>query len=289
MNNLNKVYWGQWETLLAVFRTGTYTQAAKLLRLDATTVGRRIKLLEKRLGGQLLFRQDGRLYPTDQCERLLCHIETASEALRSAELESSTVDSGAIWRSLRLTAPPFMINNLLAPSVKRLVENHRIRIELLGTANNLSLSRREADIAIRIDDKPPEFKTETDQIESEQIGLLNYSIYCAVEMNPKALPWAGLMEENVRTSGSQKMIEIAAPEGFQFRAYHFDALVEMTASGISKAMLPSLLADSDSRLKRIGKPILQQPLWMLWHRQDQDVPHLKTTRSWIKELASKKM
>ena len=279
------VDWDQWQTLLAVFRSGTYSQAAKSLRVDATTVGRRLKLLEKRVGYQLFLRKEGRLYPTNRCESLLSHIETASEALRAAEQESATSDTGAVWRDLRLTAPPFLVRNLFAPAIATLATVHRIRIELMGIESNASLSRREADIAIRIADRPPNLKVKIEQIESEQIGTLGYAVYCASGIDPATLPWAGLAEEYVRTTGSQAMIELAGSEGFQFRAYHFDVLGEIAATGIARTMLPRFVADNDKRLTRVSETVLQQPLWMLSHRQDREVLHLDSARAWLKTIA----
>ena len=281
--------WDQWQTLLAVFRDGTYSKAAKSLRVDATTVGRRLKLLEQRIGYKLFLRQDGRLYPTNRCESLLSYIETASEALRAAEQESATSDSGAIWRNLRLTAAPFLIRNLLVPKIATLTQAHRIQIELLGIASNVSLSRREADIALRIDDRPPTFKIETEQIESEHIGTLSYAIYCVPDVDPQMLPWAGLVEEYVRTSGSETMVRLAGSDGFQLRAYHFDTLGEIAATGVARTMLPRFVADSDPRLSCVSETVLEQPLWMLYHRQDRDVHHLKAARTWIRTLAQEKL
>lgn len=283
------IEWDQWQTLLAVFRNGTYAQAAAALRVDATTVGRRLKMLEKHLGSPLFLRENGRLYPTNRCESLLTHIEAAAESLRGAEQESALSDSGAVWRNLRMTAPPFLITNLFAASIPGLTRAHRIRVELLGTAGNVSLTRREADISIRIDDRPPNLKIESEQIISERIGVLSYAVYCGAGTDPSALPWAGLVEQYVRTTGSELMIELAGAEGFQYQAYHFDALEEIAATGVARTMLPRFIADADPRLVRVGDTILEQPLWMLYHRQDRDVHHLRAARSWARDLAAEKL
>lgn len=291
-SNGEMIDWDQWQTLLGVFRNGTYSRAAKSLRVDATTVGRRLKLLEKRLGYSLFLREDGRLYPTNQCEALLNHIEAASEALRNAEQASAISEQGAVWRNLRLTAPPFLIRYMLAPEVAALTKSNRIRIELMGTASNVSLSRREADIAIRIDDRPPNFKHETEQIMSEKIGEIAYATYCIAGADPDelhSLPWAGLMEEHVRTTGSAAMIRLAGEQGFQYRAYYFDTLCEIAATGVARTMLPCFIADDDARLQRVGDIVLQQPLWMLYHRQDKDIHHLRAAREWVKQCSLDKL
>lgn len=283
------VEWDQWRTLLAIFRHGTYARAAKSLRVDGTTVGRRVKQLEQELGYELFLRENDRLYPTRRCESLLSHIEVAAEALRGAEQESATVELGAVWRDLRITAPPFLVTNLFAPAIATLTESQRIRVELLGTASNVMLPRREADIAIRIEDRPQHFKFDAQRIEAEQIGMLAYAIYCAPEHDPEILPWAGLIEQYVRTTGSTVMMELAGSDGFRYQAYHFETLREIAATGAARAMLPRLIADSDSRLACMSDTVLEQSLWMLYHRQDRDVLHLRAARSWIAGLARERL
>ena len=283
------VEWDQWHTLLAVFRHGTYSRAAKSLRVDGTTVGRRLKLLEKELGYELFLRENDRLFPTRRCESLLSHVEAAAEALRGAEQESAITESGAVWRSLRMTAPPFLVTNLFAPAIASLTQSQRIRVELMGTASKVLLSRREADIAIRIADRPQDFRIDAPRIEAEPIGVLAYAIYSAPEQDPETLPWAGLVEDYVRTTGSKVMMEMAGPLGFRYQAYHFEALREIVAAGAARALLPRLIADGDPRLSCAGDTVLEQSLWMLYHRQDRDVLHLRAARAWIADLMRERL
>lgn len=283
------VDWDQWQTLLAIFRTGTYTRAAKALGVDPTTVGRRLKLLEKSLGHELFLREYGRLFPTRRCEALLSHIEAAAEALRGAEQETAAVEPGTVWRELRMTAPPFLVSHLFAPAMYTLARKHRIRAELMGTASKVSLTRREADIAIRIEDRPQELKVRSERIDAERIGTLTYAIYCHPDRDPETLPWAGLMEQYIRTTGSEVMTELAGADGLQYQAYHFEPLQEMVASGIARAMLPRMMADHDCRLSSTSDTVLEQPLWMLSHRQDRGVLHLDAARSWIRRTAHDKL
>ena len=280
------VDWNQWRTLLAVFRHGTYAGAAKSLKIDATTVGRRLGLLEKRLGYGLFHRgKDDQLYPTRRCETLLTHIEAAAESLRNAEQESVPAESGAVWRELRMTAPPFLVTNLFAPAIDRLAGNLRIRVELLGTVSNLGLPRREVDIAIRIEDRPKDLAVDAGRIATEQIGTLRYAVYAARGLETKGLPWAGLIEQYVHSAGGKVMMDLARPGGFQFQAYHFDSLREIVAAGVARSLLPVFMGDLDTRLTRSSEVMLEQPLWMLYHRQDSGIVHLRTARDWISSLA----
>lgn len=270
--------------VLEVFRHGSYAGAAKVLRVDPTTVSRRVKMLERELGYELFVPGYDQLCPTARCEALLADIESASDALRAAEQKSAVSESGTVWRELRMTAPPFLITNLFAPALCKLTEKQQIRVELMGTASRAMLTRREADIAVRIEDCPAYFKNEFARIEATPIGALTYAVYCEQAQNADALPWAGIIEQDVRTSGGRVMMELARADGFRYQVYHFDTLLQIVASGAARAMLPSFLADADPRLRRLTNTVLTQPLWMLYHRQDENSLHLKASRSWILQL-----
>ena len=278
------IEWDHWRTVLAVFRTGTYSGAARMLRLDATTVGRRVKSLEHRLGHPLFVRDGDRFHPTKECEPLLAHVEAAAEALRDAEQGGPTLDHGAIWRDLRITAPPFLVSGMLAPTIPRLSSERRIRVEMVGTASKAGLQRREADIALRIEDRPDEIRDQDPKISAKVIGELEYAVYEAADHAGDDLPWAGLTERHVRTTGEEAMTRLAGDDGFRYRVRQFDALCEIVASGAAQALLPRVLAERDRRLRAVTGTELRQPLWMLSHRQDLDVPHLKFARHWIEGI-----
>ena len=76
--------WDGWLTLLTVVETGTLSGAAAQLRIDATTIGRRLNRLEAKLGRRLLVRRGGRLEPTTACRALLPRLEEAAQQLEAA-------------------------------------------------------------------------------------------------------------------------------------------------------------------------------------------------------------
>ena len=75
--------WDSWLTVLSVVETGTLSGAAAQLRIDATTIGRRLSRLETKLGRRLLVRRGGRLEPTAICRALLPRVEEAAQQLES--------------------------------------------------------------------------------------------------------------------------------------------------------------------------------------------------------------
>ena len=276
--------WDLWHTLLAVFRHGTYLSASRALQVDPTTIGRKIKALERQLGYKLFVRENDRLYPTAKCEVLLPSIEAAAEALRGIDDEAAKSELGAIWRDVRITAPPFLVLHLLAPHLGDLIQNLRINAELIGTADKRLLSRREVDIALRIEDDPTEEMGATNLVRATRIGEIQYGVYYASRLDPDTLPWAGIVERTRRTTGTEAQDKAAGPEGIRYRVNRFEELCQLVVGGSAKAMLPKLVAGSDERLASTGETILSQSLWMFYHRQDEDTGYLVAMRERIANL-----
>lgn len=281
--------WDQWRSLLAVAQYGSFAQAAQGLGVNATTIGRRIKALEQSLGYELFSRTDSRLFPTRRCEALLNYVEAADDALRGAAQHSATVGAGDAWRELRMTAPPFLINNLFAPALPRLTNTRNLRIELIATSSNAVLTRREADIAIRIEDRPQDFRLDYERIDAAELPRLTYAVFAAQDTRHKALPWAGLIERHPSTTGTKVMNRLSGGKSLRYRAQHFDAVAKIVQSGAAQALLPHVVARAYTDLVPITDVVLEQPLWMLFHRQDHDVPHLKAGRDWIASVAAEKL
>lgn len=273
--------WHLWQTLYLIYKAGTYAGAAKALGVDATTIGRRMKTLEQQLGFTLFLRSDNKLIPTSECQALLGPIEAADDMLHQLA-QSSRAETGNLWREVRITAPPFLINNALAPAIGELTQHNRIKVNLFGTSDKAIFSRREADIAIRIEDRPRELASKSPRIQYLKLGHLNYAVYARCGLrSPTSLPWAGLTEPPSMTSGSKVSRELANEDNFQFQTRQFDGLREFVLSGQARAMLPRVIGDRDDRLTALGETVLEQPLWMLFHRQDTDIRHMEATREWI--------
>src|SRR5690242_3613016 len=164
--------WDDLRHLLAVARAGTLSAAARRLGVDQTTVARRLAALEKALGVQLFERNDGLLRPTQAGERALARAAAAEQEIQ--ELAQGAAGGDAAPAGLvRLTAVPILVNRLLIPALPALARRHtQIRLELIAEPRNLSLTRREADLALRL--ARPESGA---GVLARRIGYLDYGVY----------------------------------------------------------------------------------------------------------------
>ena len=141
--------WDDLQVFLAVAEAGSLSAAAKRLRITQPTASRRIAELESKMGEPLFVRSVEGVAITSFAERLLeparRMAEWAAEADRAAE-QRDAKPSGVV----RVTAAPGVAWDLLAPFAAwmktRLPE---VRLEVIAAVQNLELSRREADLALR--------------------------------------------------------------------------------------------------------------------------------------------
>ena len=278
--------WDLWHALLQVVRQGTYRGAAKVLKIDPTTIGRKIKKLERQLGYQLFVRHNGRLHPTGQCEALLPRLDQVATALRQIDVENSENEAAGLWRETKITAPPFLVSHLLAPNLKTLARDLASKVELQGTSNRQLLSRRETDMALRLEDVVDQKAIKTDLISALKIALVEYSVCVRAGSEEQALPWAGLIEGAGRDSGTEAQKELSGNEGLRYRVQQFEALSEIVASGAAKALLPNFMVKGDQRITTVSEVKLTQPLWLLYHQQDEHTVYLAKVRAWVAKCAA---
>src|SRR5216683_1232935 len=70
-----RMNWDDLRIIAAVRDEGTYAGASARLRIDETTVGRRLARIERALGLRLFEAVDGVHKPTRQCDTVLGHIQ----------------------------------------------------------------------------------------------------------------------------------------------------------------------------------------------------------------------
>jgi DNA-binding transcriptional LysR family regulator len=141
--------WDRVRLFLAVLRTRSLAEAAARLRVDVSTVSRRVDRLEEELGVALFDRTKGGTLPTEAAEQMAPHaeeMELAMARFTSAGAQVETEVEGVV----RLTCPPGVADVFVAPRLAELHARHpRLRLELDASVSFADLTRREADLALR--------------------------------------------------------------------------------------------------------------------------------------------
>ncbi len=143
----------QWDDLrifLFVARAESLSGAARALRLDPATVGRRIARLERDLDVVLFVKSPQGYILTEAGERLVAHAEAAERAMAGAREEVLGQAEG-LTGTIRLGAPDGCATYLLPHVTRRIVNaNPGLEVQIVALPRVFNLSRREADMAIGV-------------------------------------------------------------------------------------------------------------------------------------------
>src|SRR5690348_2336184 len=140
--------WEDVRHFLAVAQAGTLSGAARTLQVDHATVSRRIAALEAALDVRLLDRMPRFCRPTAIGRQVL---ERAKNMEASAHGIARLVKAAHVPLVGRVTvsAPPVLVSHLLVENMARFrAEYPDIRVSLSAQGQQVSLNRREADVAV---------------------------------------------------------------------------------------------------------------------------------------------
>ncbi len=270
--------WDGWRAVLLLARSGTLSGAAGLLGVDATTAARRLRRLEAVIGLRLFERHGNRLVPTVACLDLLPRVETAERALLAAATAFDR-EGGAPVRVLRITSVACLVDHLLVPALASFLAGRRIRVELLADNRNLSMARREADLAVRLG------RPDVIHGAVRPLGPLPYAVYARRGLDPGNLPWAALSDEQAHLPETRWTVRAAGDRGLELRTNRFEALARLAAQGLVRALLPTQVARSFPELRRVGEPtVLVRDVWLVGHPEDADTPHIQAGVAWLAGL-----
>ena len=284
--------WNDLRVLLAVERDQRLAAAARRLGIDDTTVSRRLAALQDAAGQRLYQRlPDGRLDLTEAGQSLAALAERLERDLGAFELSAGTESGTGAAGVVRLTSVPFLVNRVLAPAAEGLFARYpKLQLELIAEARDLSLTRREADMALRLA-RP---KLGGLRVKARRVGRLAYAAFGPKGRGPRQaekLPWITYEEASAHLPQARWMAAAIrkAPSGHAapLRVNDVEAAHEAVAAGLGRSMLPRLSADRDPRLVPLAEAEMpaeaSRELWLLVHGELQDLPRLKAVAQWIEE------
>lgn len=163
--------WDDLRIFLAVARSGSISGAARQLGVQHSTISRRIRQFEEKLGTRLLERKRSGYELTPAGENV-------KQAASKIECEVLGVDGALLGQDtnlvgpLRVTAINNMASSVLMPMFASFSEKHpQVELHIIVSNSDASLSQREADIAIRLTNSP------TDTLIGKRIVTVASTIY----------------------------------------------------------------------------------------------------------------
>jgi DNA-binding transcriptional LysR family regulator len=167
--------WDLLQSLHAVLEAGSFSAAARLRRLTQPTLGRHIDQLERQLGAPLFLRSPRGLAPTDLALAFRPHLADMAAAANAAGRDATGVASGA-GGVVRVAASDVVGVEILPAILAHFRDAHPgIDVELVLSNKNEDLTRRDADVAVRMS-RPTQ-----NSLVARKVGELNLGFYATPE------------------------------------------------------------------------------------------------------------
>jgi DNA-binding transcriptional LysR family regulator len=271
------------ELVLALVRANTLAGAGERLGVDASTVFRSLQRIEKGLGQRLFERSRTGYQPLELAQLLATHgeqLEVQLESARSAAQASPEQVSG----SVRITTTDTILHGLVAPALKLLQRTHPLLSYELHAGNELaSLTRRDADIAVRATRRPPQ------HLVGKHVGPIRMALFAAKKGGPKRF------NADVAATAHWIAPDDALPDhpSVAWRRKHFPKVVpryrvnsiltvaEMVGQGMGIGLLPVFLARGRNDLVALTDALeeCQTELWLLTHTESRHLRRVSTVFS----------
>lgn len=261
--------WNDLRYVLAVADAGSLAGAARSLGVNHTTVLRRISTFEKELGLRLFERLPTGYVLTAGGEELIAAARNVNDTIIGLERKLAGQDlrlSGA----LRVTTTDSLMGSVLPEILAGFRQEHPgIRVDVVLSNALLNLSKRDADVAIRPAEHPPE------HLIGRSIAKVAFAVYAgngylARHGKVKALhdhEWIAPDDSLSQTSVARWMRAELPNSEVSMRADSFLGLKLAAEAGLGLAALPCYLGDTSPRLACVHAPIktMETALWILTH------------------------
>lgn len=283
--------WDDVRFFLAVVRSGTLTLAARRLKTDHTTVGRRVTALERALKARLLDRRPSGCTLTAQGERFLPKAE-AMEAVATRAHEDIAGSDIALSGMVRIGAPDGFGSFFLAPRIKGFCERHpELEVQIVAMPRVFSLSKREADLAIGLS-RPAEGRLISRKLSDYTLGL--YASRGYLENARPILTRSGLAGHNfisyiddlIFSPELDYIPQISREIRPQLKSSNLIAQMQATISGAGICVLPHFMTTNEPRLLPIlpNKVELTRTFWLIVHADQQNLARIRSTADYISTL-----
>lgn len=289
----DSVNWDDLRIFLTVARRNNLDAAAAYLRLDPTTLGRRIRRLEAAIGARLFERSRKGHVTTTTGEWLLNQVEEIEQVVsRVGEAISGEVQG--ITGTVRLSVTEAFGNVVIAPAlVNLLAEFPALKLELVATSGFLSVNKREADMAVMLS-RPTRGRLKVNKLTDYTLKLY---------ANPEYLKNHAAVN-NISDLHQQTLIGYVDDLIYSPRLRYYDevdaglvpgltsssllAQKQLACTGCGIAMLPRFVAEQEPDLQLVlaDEVTVTRSFWLAVHEDIADHARIRAVINFLTELVA---
>jgi DNA-binding transcriptional LysR family regulator len=260
--------WDEFRLVKSIAEARSLVGAAEMLGVNHSTVFRRLAAIEAAVGARLFERSRAGYEPTVAGEEMIALASTMAESVLEFERRVAGRDIKPTGE-LSVTTPEAIGQHFMPAIVAQFqTQNPGIVVELILSNQALNLSRRDADIAIRLTNDPPE------TLVGRRICTARWSVYGQRDLIARlgadatdTVPFVGYGDNFGSGPGRRWIGANIHPGRLVAKANSAHCMFQLALQGFGATLLPCFLGDSCPDLTRVGHllPELDLGLWMLTH------------------------
>ncbi|WP_338664573.1 LysR family transcriptional regulator [Pararoseomonas sp. SCSIO 73927] len=290
MKDSGRTYaWDDFRLINAVATTRNLPAAAERLGMDHSTVFRRLKAIEASLGQPLFERHRSGYTLTSAGEEmaaLAARVDADITAVTRRLAGQDVAPSGEV----RIATSDSLLSDLLMPLLAAFQAAHpAIRLDVVTGNAALNLSRRDADVAVRATDHPP------DTLVGRRAARIAWALYGTTGQKHPADPaeaarWVCLGDNLSGLRVIRYAQAMVAPERLAARFDTVGGLAAAVRAGLGVGHLPCFVGDASPDLVRLlpPDPAYATDLWLLTHPDLRHVPRIRTLLDFLAEAVAAK-
>jgi len=281
--------WSDFQAFLAVARTGQLARAGRMMGMDATTIGRRLRRLESQMGATLFEQtREGQIL-TPAGERLLAVVEQM--AMASSELESANSPSGPTG-SVRISVSEGFGSWIVARHLGDFAARYPgLSVDLVASNGFLSPSRREADIAVLLS-RPKTAPLIARKLSNYTLRMYASPTYLAGRKSilaPADLRQGhqliGYVPELIYAPELNYLSDIDPSLAATLRSTSILAQHIMLTAHAGVGVLPCFIGDADPSLVRVlPDHSITRSFWLVTHKDTHGLQRIRVTIDWLSEI-----
>lgn len=282
--------WDDLRIALTIAEEGSLTRAARVLGLTQPTVGRRLAAFEARLGDQLFERSPSGLTPTAMGREILGDLARMNEVALAIERRLAGRDkspSGLVT----IAATPWFGAHVVTPLMARFIALHSgVSLRLRASSHEHSLTRREADLALRAE------PFEQDTLVQRRVGEIAFGLYASQSyLDTRGKPdFAGggenhallsLETEHGPTTHSRFVEKLLPNARIAWRTDNSESLLRAVEAGAGIGLMPVLQARDSPGLVQIQtpEPMPTRAIWLGVHSDLRNAPRIRAVIDFLAE------
>lgn len=273
--------WDDFRLIKAVSDARGLPAAAAQIGVNHSTVFRRLKQIEDTLGTTLFERHRTGYVLTPAGEEMVALATRLDEEITAVGRKLAGREPAPAGE-LRITTPDSLLIHLLMPMLASFRERYpEVRLDVVLSNQALNLSKRDADVAIRATDQPPE------NLVGRRVARIAWALYGRAADFPepgdvdeeelKQRNWVSLGDGLGALKAVRFVQENIAPERVAYKINTVLGLAEAVEAGIGIGHLPCLIGDARPSLVRLAPPDpdYSADLWLLTHPDLRQSPRVR--------------